>query len=286
MRTGERLRIVLVFFAVVVALYATAVGALALFQRRMIYPGAFEARVRGARPPMPAGFEVIPLTTADEEHLFALWRAPRPGCGVVLTFHGNASQPEWHAEQFADEPWRSGGWGALAIAYRGYGGSTGAPSEAGLIADGAAARAEIERRVPGAPVLLHGHSLGAAVAVAVGTGAARLGLYLEAPFDSMAAVVRLLFPYVPSALLRDTWRSDLRIAGQAGPVLIVHGDVDPVVALTLGRRLAQAAGPATRFVALEGDHVSILGRLDREAEALFRRPTDATCAAMPPAPVR
>lgn len=157
----------------------------------------------------------------------------------------------------------------LAVAYRGYPGSTGSPSEAGLIEDGIAAYRAIADRAPDAPVLLHGHSLGAAVAVAVAERVSHLGLYLEAPFDSLAHLVALRFPFVPGRLLRDRYRSDLRIGHTTGPVFIVHGAADPVIPIKLAARLAAAAGPQTRFAAIPGDHVSILGNRDAEARGLF-----------------
>ncbi|PIK70018.1 alpha/beta hydrolase, partial [Methylobacterium frigidaeris] len=253
------MRVALIAAGLLLVLYGAVVAAFWWFQRGLLYPGqGGPVPVTGAR--LPPGIETVAVSTADGERLRALWLPPAEGSGVVVTFHGNASLPEWHAERFAAGPWRARGWGVMAPAYRGYPGSTGRPSEAGLIADGLAALAEARRRAPGAPVLLHGHSLGAAVAVAVAarTGPAGvLGLYLEAPFDSMTAMARHHFRLLPTGLLSDTWRSD-RIAGTvAVPILVVHGDADPVIPAKYGARLARAAG--ADFVEVPGDHVSILG---------------------------
>ncbi|MBY0254249.1 MAG: alpha/beta hydrolase, partial [Methylobacterium organophilum] len=199
------------------------------------------------------------------------------GCGVVVSFHGNGSRPEPHAARFAAGPWRAGGWGVLSVAYRGYPGSTGSPSEDGLIRDGLAAVEAARARAPGAPILLHGHSLGAAVAVAVAERVPAIGLYLEAPFDSMTHTVRLHVPLAPIWLLRDTYRSDLRIRGGTAPVLIVQGRDDTVVPAKLARNLAEAAGPRAQIDVIPGDHVSILGIRDREAEALFGSRVGPAC---------
>jgi hypothetical protein len=254
--------------------YGLALVVLGLNQSRLLYPGAY--RPPSAGEPVP-GVAAITLVTEDGETLHALWKPPQPGCGVVVSFHGNGSRPEPQGARFADGPWHRGGWGVLAPAYRGYPGSTGHPSEVGLIRDGIAAVAAAAARAPGAPILLHGHSLGAAVAVAVGARTAPLGLYLEAPFDSMTHAVRLHVPLAPTWLLRDTYRSDLRIRTGTAPVLIVQGRDDPVVPAKLAVALATAAGPRARIELVPGDHVSILGVGDREAEALFRSRLARSC---------
>ncbi|MCJ2060585.1 alpha/beta hydrolase [Methylobacterium sp. J-048] len=274
------MRILLLLLAIVALVYLTALVALAVFQRRLIYPGAAWAGEQARNRLAPPGTEVITLTTEDGERLFALWRPPLPGCGVVVSFHGNGSRPAPHAARFAADPWRGAGWGVLAPAYRGYPGSTGSPSEDGLIRDGMAAVAAAMARAPGAPILLHGHSLGAAVAVAMAGRVAAIGLYLEAPFDSLTHAVWLHVPLAPSWLLRDTYRSDLRIRGGTEPVLIVQGTDDPVVPAKLARALAAAAGPRARFALVPGDHVSIFGIRDREAEAEFRGLVGPACRAV------
>lgn len=257
------------------ALCGLALAALALGQRRLIYPGAFRPL-----PPrdVPPGATAVTVITQDGERLHALWRPPRPGCGIVVSFHGNGSRPEPQAERFTSGVWWSGGWGLMAVAYRGYPGSTGHPSEAGLIRDGLAASATAAAWAPGAPILLHGHSLGTAVAVAVAAaGVPAVGLYLEAPFDSMVHAVRLHVPLAPTGLLRDTYRSDLRIRGGTAPILIVQGIGDTVVPAKLAQILAAAAGPRARLELVPGDHVSILGVRDRAAEALFARQHGPAC---------
>ncbi|GLS45797.1 alpha/beta hydrolase [Methylobacterium brachythecii] len=259
-------------------LYGAGVGVLATYQRRMIYPGAFDPIPHDGA--VPAGTQAVLVATPDGERLHALWAAPKPGCGVVLSFHGNGSFPEEHAARFAASPWREAGWGVLAIAYRGYVGSTGSPTETGLIEDGLAAYRFVTEGAPGAPILLHGHSLGAAVAVAVGEQKPHLGLYLEAPFDSMMHAAATHVSYVPVSLfLLDTFRSDRRIAQGRDPVLIVHGDDDTIVPAELGRNLAAAAGARAKIEVIPGDHVSILGLRDREAEASFRVKLPPACEA-------
>ncbi len=154
--------------------------ALALGQRRFLYPAPSARRHPGRCRPGSRRSRSRP-------------RMARPctDCGGRRgrlrrhrQFHGNGSRPEPHAERFAAEPWRARGWGLLTVAYRGYPGSTGSPSEDGLIRDGLAAANAARAQAPDAPILLHGHSLVAAVASQSPNGCRRSGFTLEAPFDS------------------------------------------------------------------------------------------------------
>ncbi len=256
----------------VILLCAVGLGALFLGQRHMLFPGAF---LQGSPPTnaLPDAVASVEVLTADGERLRALWKPPRPGCGLVVTFHGNGSFPEQPAARFAAGRWAHDGWGVLAIAYRGYAGSTGSPSEEGLVADGIAAFSEAKRRAPASPILLHGHSLGAAIAIATAEHDPHYAaLYLEAPFASVLALAQRRFPFVPvSLLLRDPFRSDLRIGQVHGPIVILHGTEDDVIPVSEGRRLAEAAPKGTIFEVIPGDHTSILGKRDATLEPFFQR---------------
>lgn len=251
-----------------IAVWACTAALALAGQRYLVFP-AYLVRV-------PAdwswnGVERVAVATADGETLKGYWRPPAPGAPVVVSFHGNAAYPEPHAERFAAPPWSTAGWGMLAVAYRGYPGSTGSPSEAGLLADGEAALAFVEARAPGAGLLLHGHSLGSGVAVALAARHPAKGLYLEAPYSSVLAVARHRAPLLPTALLRDTFRSDERIGAVRARTVLVHGDADPVIPDRFGRELAGAARPGVAsFLSVRGDHFSIFGEADEAQEPLFR----------------
>jgi fermentation-respiration switch protein FrsA (DUF1100 family) len=255
--------------AAMALLYVGLVGSLWLAQRPLMYP-AWAIPAEAAAAPPPPGLEQVTLVTADGERLRALWRAPAPGGPLVVTFHGNAATPVPYARRFSGAaPWSTLGTGVLAMAYRGYPGSTGSPTEAGLIADADAALAFARDRAPDAPLVLHGHSLGAAVAVAAATRHPARLLYLEAPFLSATSMAQDLYPFVPSILLSDTFRSDLRLPqARADHVLVTHGGRDGVVPATQGAALAALRPDATFLSVADADHVSILGVGDDRAAAL------------------
>ena len=159
----------------VVALYLAAMAALVLFQRRLQY-------VPDARhmSPLEAGLEGVDelrLATEDGETLVAWSAEPRDGRPFILYFHGNAGALVDRVPRFRG--FLARGYGFLAIAYRGYGGSTGAPTQAGLMRDAEAAYREARARGHAAGrIVLIGKSLGSGVATALAAthGAAALAL--------------------------------------------------------------------------------------------------------------
>lgn len=244
-------------------------------QRSLLFPGASGMPMAWTGPALPADVVRGTVRTTDGEVLRALWRAPRPGAGVVVSFHGNGSLPEPAAWRFAHPPWSDDGWGFLAVAFRGYPGSTGRPSETGIVADGRAALAEARRRWPDARIVLHGHSLRTAVAVAVAAEAGNevAAVYLEAPFSSVSAMASRRFFGLPfGPLVRDPLRSVDLMGKITAPVFIVHGSRDGAVPPAESELLAVAGHGVDRQV-VDADHVSVLGMADATLEPHLARLT-------------
>ena len=145
--------------------------------------------------------------------------APRGDRPLILYFQGNAEGLAARAGRFA---WMiADGDGLLALNYRGYGGSTGKPSEDGLIRDATAAYDFARARYPAKRIVLFGESLGTAVAVALAAGHEIGALILDAPFTSAAAVGAAAYPFAPVRwLMKDTFRSDERIGRVSAPLLV------------------------------------------------------------------
>jgi fermentation-respiration switch protein FrsA (DUF1100 family) len=249
----------------VVVAYGAASAFLYLSQRRMVFPAwAVEPSPEGWHQEIE-GLERLTLKTADGEELLAYWRAPQPGMPSLVTFHGNGSTPQPYVERFtSDSPWLGSGFGVLGLAHRGYPGSSGSPSEEGLILDGLAAvdflRSELGETQR---VILHGHSLGTAVAIAVATEREVEALYLEAPFSSARALADKAYPFMPTFLMRDPFYSDRRLPEvTAERVFIVHGTADGVVAASFSEPLAEKSGKVERHLVEGADHVSVLGTRD------------------------
>lgn len=218
----------------VAGFYGGMVALLYLTQRSLQYfPEPFATAPDAAG--LPEAEEVV-LTTADDERIIAWHVPPRGAQPVVLYFHGNGAALRARATRFRSLI--EDGSGLVALSYRGYGGSSGSPSEAGLLADAAAAYAFAASRYGTARLVLWGESLGSAPAVAIAAASPVGAVVLESPFSSAVDVAAAHYWYVPVRwLMKDQFRSDLRIGRVTAPVLVMHGDRDVVVPFVLGERL-------------------------------------------------
>lgn len=201
-------------------------------------------------------YSAVPLQTADGERLMAWQLEPGRPIADVVYFHGNGGNLSVWLPVFA--ALHQVQLRVLAVDYRGYGLSTGAPSEQGLYRDAEAVvqHARETRHSSTRPVVYWGRSLGGPVA-AFATGVVPPdGLILESTFADKAAVarshpvLRLLnvfasYRFPTAEMLRDGQR----------PVLVVHGDRDTVIPFRLGEELFDRLPPPKQFVRVGGaDH--------------------------------
>jgi fermentation-respiration switch protein FrsA (DUF1100 family) len=242
--------------------YAGFLTLIYLGQRAMMY---FPERARTS--PASVGLaqaEETVLETADGEKVIA-WHVPARGERlVVIYFHGNGGALAHRAGRFAALV--ADGTGLLALSYRGYGGSTGRPSEAGLIRDGDAAYRFGAARYAAERLVLWGESLGTGVAVALAAERPVGGMILEAPFASAADLGAMAYPFLPVRLLmKDQFRSDEKIGAVCAPVLVLHGGRDHVVPIAQGERLFALVRGRKKFVRFaDGGHndLDVHGALD------------------------
>jgi uncharacterized protein len=232
--------------------YLGGVALLFFRQREFVFP----IPPAGRTSPQAAGFpqaEEHVLTSADGEKVI-VWHLPaKPGHPVVLFFHGNGDTLAGLVGRFRGIT--ADGTGLVALSYRGYAGSSGRPSEPGLLLDAAAAYAFAAARYKADQIVVWGFSLGTGVAVALAADHPVGRLILEAPYTSIADVASLLplFRLVPVRwLIRDRFRSDERIARVTVPLLIMQGSRDAVIPIALGERLFALAHQPKQFVRFDG----------------------------------
>jgi uncharacterized protein len=187
------------------------------------------------------------VKTGDGERLVAWWSPPADeNKPVFLYLHGNSSNLSGRAARF--QQMVEDGSGLLAIDWRGYGGSTGTPSEEGLLQDTMAAYQWLTGQVSPDRVVVFGESLGSGPAVWLASKQPVAALVLDSPFLSAVAMAQERYWYLPVTwLMKDTFRSDQWIRNVTVPVLILHGDADPVVPFAQGEALFARAPEPKQF---------------------------------------
>jgi uncharacterized protein len=230
--------------------YLGGLAVLYFWQRAMLFPIPPVGRIAPDVAGFPEAEEHV-LTTADGERVI-VWHVPaKPGHPVVLYFHGNGDFLAGFFGRFHDLI--ADGTGIVALSYRGYAGSTGQPSEPGLLQDAAAAYAFTTARYGVERIVVWGFSLGSGVAVALAAEHPVARLILEAPYTSTVDLAGLLLRVVPVGLLmRDQFHSDRRIKRVGVPLLFMHGTSDATIPISLGERLFALANEPKRFVRFPG----------------------------------
>jgi uncharacterized protein len=190
-------------------------------------------------------YRELSFESDDGELLHGWWiAARRESLGHLLLFHGNAGNVGdrvLHAALLT-----AAGFDVLLFDYRGYGRSSGRPSEEGTYRDARAAlRCLLEQ--PGVDpgrLLYLGESLGGAVAVDLALERPPAGLVLLSAFTGVRELGRLHYPFVPTTLVPDAYPTLRRIEELHAPLLVLHGDRDEIVPLAQGKALFEAApGP-------------------------------------------
>jgi pimeloyl-ACP methyl ester carboxylesterase len=222
---------------------------------------------------LPARASTLEVTAADGTHLRG-WivpgaTAPAP---AVIYFGGNAEEVSW---TLSDARWPRE-WRIVGLNYRGYGESEGNPGQAALEADALEIYDAIAKREDIDPrrIVVMGRSLGTAVAAHVAARRPVAGVVLASPYDSLTAVGKLHYPFLPvSMLLRHPFdaAADARIARM--PMLAIVGGADSIIPPERSRALYVAwAGPKTWVLIPDADHN------DLGASAIFWRAITAFLA--------
>lgn len=232
----------------IIGLYLALCLAMFLAQRHILFvPGSRDVALDVGKVP---NARVVELVTDDGETIKAWWVPPRDDTQpVYLYFHGNA-------ETLATRDGRFGlltaeGAGLLAVSWRGYGGSTGTPSEQGFKLDAQAAYAWLQQQqMRPRRLLVFGESLGTGIAVWLGSQLGIGALILDSPYTAIWHIAQQRYPWLPvSLLMRDRFDS-LQWAGAITvPVFVFHCTGDSIVPYHLGAELFAALASADKQLA-------------------------------------
>jgi fermentation-respiration switch protein FrsA (DUF1100 family) len=242
--------------ALILALAYAGIAALMYFQqdRLLYFPGmARELAATPTRFGLP--FDELEIATEDGETLHAWWIPAKNARGAVVLFHGNAGNIS-HRLDYAAMFDRLG-YSTLLVEYRGYGRSTGKPSEQGTYRDAAASWRWLTQTkgVAAGEIVLFGESLGGAVAAWLASRERPRALVLASTFTSVPDLAAELYPILPVRLLsRFEYNTLEALSSVNAPVLIAHSASDDIIPYSHGRRLHAAAREPKAFLELAGGH--------------------------------
>ena len=241
-------------FGLILIVYQIVTLGLYIFQRKLLYYPNFNSHIRGDG--LSHSFENINIKTKDNINLKGWFHLKDPKKKTILFFHGNAGTLD-------NRIYKLNFLGNLdvnflIIAWRGYSGSSGKPSEFGLYQDAKSALNWLNSEgITEDKIILYGESLGTSVAIEVGQNKDFAGVILETPFTSMVDVGKTKYPFFPvSFLLKDKYESDKKIKNIKSPIFIMHGEVDKIVPFWMGKKMYELANePKYSYFSEYDDHM-------------------------------
>lgn len=243
----------------ILGVLAAAYGGLSLwlfvFQSNLVFYPETGREISATPDQIGLPYEDIHLKTSDGISLHG-WHIPavQPR-GTVLFLHGNAGNISHRLDSV--QMFQRLGYSTLIFDYRGYGNSSGKPTEEGTYMDAEAAWRHLteQRHIPSCRIVLFGESLGGAVGAWLAARQKPAALVIASGFTSVPDLGQQLYPYLPVrrlARIRYDTRESLRSV--AAPVLIAHSPEDDIIPFEHGQALFAAANPPKQFLELAGGH--------------------------------
>jgi fermentation-respiration switch protein FrsA (DUF1100 family) len=217
-------------------------------------------------------FEEVDLKTADGVRLNGWYLPAEEAQGTLLFLHGNAGNISHRGESL--QIFHRLGLNVLIIDYRGYGKSTGAPSEKGMYRDARAAWDYLvkERAQQAEKIVLFGRSLGGAVAAHLAAEVKPAGVIIESSFSSARDMAKELFPVLSYlTILRYDFDAASALQKLHVPLLVMHSPEDEIIPYRLGEKLYRAANEPKFFQPMRGGHNTGFLQTQPEYEQALRR---------------
>lgn len=244
------------FFLAVTVLYGAYVGLLFFSQDRLLFLPNIPGRTIDATPAtIGLEYEKLTINTTDEVHLDAWFiLAPYPG-PTLLFFHGNAGNISHRLDSIGI--FHRLGLNVCIIDYRGYGRSTGKPTEPGVYRDAEAAWRYLtqDRGIDPNHIVLFGRSLGGAIAAWLGAHTQPAAVIIESSFTSVPDLASKLYPLAPVRLLTRLQFDTLKVVQSIeSPLLVIHSKEDEIIPFAHGEAIYEAAKAPKQFIELRGGH--------------------------------
>ena len=200
-------------------------------------------------------YESIEIKTSDEETIHG-WFVPVSNAkGTVLFFHGNAGNISHRMDYIP--MFQRLGYNLFMIDYRGYGQSSGSPTEAGTYLDAEAAwhYLTVDKNIAPSQIVLYGESLGGPIAAWLAAREEPGSLVLASTFTSVPSLAKTIYPFLPVSLIaRYDYNTLESLASITAPILVMHSPQDEVVPFEHGEHLFEAASEPKQFLTLAGGH--------------------------------
>ena len=234
--------------------YLIITFALYFFQRKLLYYPAIN-NYSGEK--LNVSVEKVKIKTEDNIELLSWYHKKNSGdYKTILFLHGNAGTLENRIYKI--NHLKNMNVNFLIIAWRGFSGNKGKPTEKGLYEDAKSAlRWLANKGVKEESIIIYGESLGTGVATEIAQYKNFAGVILETPFTSMVSAGKSKYPFFPvSFLLKDKYESDKKIKNIKSPILIMHGEVDKLVPFWMGKKLYNLANePKYSYFSKYDDHM-------------------------------
>ncbi len=237
-------------------LYLGIAGAVFIFQSRLVFlPEVGGREWSGTPESLGLAFRSIDIQTDDGETLSAWWLPHEDSVATVLFHHGNAGNISHRLDSL--DLFHRLDANVLIFDYRGYGRSTGRPSEQGLYRDARAAYDWVigKAQIPSENLVLFGRSLGGAVAARLAGEVEACALIIESAFSSIEAIASEYYWWLPvGQLARLHFPTDEFLADTDLPTLIVHSREDEIVPFSHAERLLEVSGNRAKLLEIQGSH--------------------------------
>ena len=239
---------------VFVVIYLLILVSTYIFQRNLLYhPG--ENNYDDDQ--LIVSIKKIKIKTKDNIELLAWYHKKNlEDYKTILFLHGNAGSLENRIHKV--NHFKNMNVNFLMIAWRGFSGNKGNPTEEGLYEDARSAIKWLKLQgIDEKSIILYGESLGTGVATEVAQNKNFAGIILESPFTSMIDAGKDKYPYLPVRfLLKDKYESDKKIKNIKSPILIMHGKVDKIVPFSMGNKMYELANtPKYSYFSEYDDHM-------------------------------
>ena len=237
---------ILTYFVILISTY--------IFQRNLLYHPK-ENNYFGDK--LIVFVEEVKIKTKDNIELLSWYHNKDTNkYKTILFLHGNAGTLENRIHKI--NHFEKMEVNFLLIAWRGFSGNRGKPTEQGLYEDARSAVRWLKLNgVSENDIIIYGESLGTGVATEIAQNKNFAGIILESPFTSMIEAGKDKYPYLPvRLLLKDKYESDRKIKNVNIPILIMHGEVDNIVPFHMGEKMYKLANePKYSYFSKYDDHM-------------------------------